>query len=126
MTITNEEIKEFFKDEKNPLFRIAEYLSNEFGELLAKEYRQFFQCNELDILKILDQLCVGKIVASEKLQDIAKVRLETALLESKVSKLVYDYPELQNDVIEFDHFDPLAFSNEVGSVTVIPEKGEEP
>lgn len=90
----NSQIKEFMKGEVNPLFRLAEYISCEFSDLLRKEYDKYSSEINKDLFGFVDDLRDGQIKVPEKLQRFADIYLEAASLMSRIDQFSCEFPEI--------------------------------
>lgn len=90
--------RELCSKNDNPLYRMAEFIANQFSDLLSIRHKAFSRSVEENVYDVVDEMANGKITVDRELQEIAKIHKQAYDFLFAVDSFCHKYPEYVRDI----------------------------
>lgn len=90
--------RELCEKTENPLYRMTEFIANQFSDLLSIRHKAFNRSVENSVFDAVDEMANGKITVDKELQEIAKIHKHAYEFLNAVESFCCKYPEYVRDI----------------------------
>lgn len=101
----------------NPLYRMTEFIANQFSDLLSIRHKEFNRSVENSVFDAVEEMANGKITVNQELREIAKIHKHAYEFLNAVESFSHKYPEYVRDIPVVPEFPVVSTQEENALLT---------